>query len=61
LPGGVFQSSVLVDDTDAYVLTQSFNALAARSPASIVKSDSETAALKIDSYKALWLGASPIS
>lgn len=49
---------IVVDQSEAWVLTQSFNAIAARSPASIVRSDTETAALKIAYYENVW-AASP--
>jgi hypothetical protein len=45
---------VVVDEQDAWILTQSLNAFAARAPASIVRVDPETAALKIAAYKGLW-------
>ncbi len=51
---------IVIDQKDAFVLTQSFNALAARSPASLVKSDAETAALKVASYEAIWSAAAAL-
>jgi len=59
-PRSLHDRLIVVDGGDAWVLTQSFNAFAARSPASIVKSDSETAALKISYYEATWASASPL-
>jgi hypothetical protein len=51
---------VAVDGATAYVLTQSLNAFAARSPASIVRVDDETARLKIAAYQAIWDLATPL-
>lgn len=51
---------IVVDGMGAWTLTQSFNALAARSPASIVRIDAETAALKVAAYEAMWQAAVPL-
>lgn len=51
---------IFVDQSDAWVLTQSFNSFAERSPASISRSNSEIAEVKIAAYRAMWEGASPI-
>jgi hypothetical protein len=51
---------IVVDRAQVWVLTQSFNAIARRSPASIVRVDAETAALKIESYEVVWAGANPV-
>jgi hypothetical protein len=51
---------IAIDSTDAWTLTQSLNAFAARSPASIIRADSDTAALKIAAYEAIWQSARPI-
>ena len=51
---------IVVDGVGAWTLTQSFNALAARSPASIVRVDAETAALKTAAYEAMWQAAVPL-
>lgn len=48
---------ITVDDTQAWTLTQSLKDFAARSPATIVKVDAETAGLKIGAYAAIWQGA----
>ena len=45
---------IAVDGVNAWTLTQSLNAFATRSPASILRADPETAALKIASYEAMW-------
>jgi hypothetical protein len=51
---------IVIDDATAWVLTQSLNAFATRSPASIVRVDDETASLKIAAYQAMWGQASPL-
>ena len=51
---------IVVDGAGAWTLTQSFNALAARSPASIVRVDAETAALKVAAYDSMWQAAGPL-
>jgi hypothetical protein len=51
---------IIVDRSDAWVLTQSLNAFASRAPASIVRSDAETAALKVAAYDDVWDVAVPI-
>ncbi|WP_088507208.1 hypothetical protein [Burkholderia ubonensis] len=48
---------ITVDDTQAWTLTQSLKDFAARSPATIVKVDAETAGLKISAYGAIWQAA----
>jgi hypothetical protein len=48
---------IIVDAKDVWVLTQSFNAFAARAPATIVRTDNETAALKVAAYDAIWRAA----
>jgi hypothetical protein len=49
-----------VDGTQAWVLTQSLNAFATRAPASIVRVDDETAALKIAAYEDMWAAAAAL-
>jgi hypothetical protein len=51
---------ITVDDAQAWTLTQSLKDFAARSPATIVKVDAETAGLKIGAYAAIWQGASAL-
>jgi hypothetical protein len=51
---------IMVDEVTVWVLTQSLNAFATRSPASIVRVDDETANLKIAAYKAMWGNATPL-
>lgn len=46
--------SILVDGESAWVSTQSFNALAKRSPASLSRLDGDAGQLKIAAYEAIW-------
>jgi hypothetical protein len=48
---------LVIDGTHAWILTQSLNAFASRSPASIVRADDETAGLKIATYESIWQAA----
>ena len=48
---------IITDNTEAWVLTQSLNAFADRSPASIIRVDPETAALKASAYQNIWTSA----
>jgi hypothetical protein len=51
---------IAIDGATVWVLTQSLNAFATRSPASIVRVDDETANLKIAAYQAMWGHATPL-
>ena len=51
---------IITDASGVWVLTQSLNAFAARSPASIVRVGQETATLKVSAYDAVWREATPI-
>lgn len=51
---------IIIDDTRTWVLTQSLNAFAARSPASLVRVDDGTSELKISAYEAVWAAAEPL-
>jgi hypothetical protein len=52
---------IIVDDDVPWVLTQSFNAFAARAPASIIRiDDPELARLKKSAYQAIWDAALPL-
>jgi len=50
---------IIVDGQTVCTLTQSLNAFATRAPASILRVDADTAALKIAAYSALWSAATP--
>lgn len=49
-----------VDGLEVWIVTQSFNALAARSPATLSKAPTEVAADKISFYSDLWASADPL-
>jgi hypothetical protein len=59
-PRSLHDRLILIDQQHTWVLTQSLKDFAVRSPASIVKSDSETAALKAVAYENIWNSASPL-
>lgn len=45
---------IMVDRRMAWLVGQSFNALADRAPSSLVRADTETASLKMAAYNAIW-------
>jgi hypothetical protein len=51
---------IIVDDVDVFVLGQSFNRLAERAYTSIVRTDAETAALKIAASQEMWQKATTL-
>lgn len=51
---------IIIDERTSWSVGQSFNALAARAPTSILRADSETAHLKIQAHCLIWQGAVPI-
>jgi hypothetical protein len=59
-PRSLHDRALIIDGSSAWVLTQSMNAFAARAPASIVRVDPETRALKIAAYADLWNEASSL-
>lgn len=52
---------IAVDSKEAWSLTQSLNAFAQRSPATILKADPETAGLKIAAFNDIWDSAQPVA
>lgn len=52
---------IIVDERETWSLGQSFNALAARAPTSLIRADAETARLKIQAHNQAWETASPIN
>jgi len=58
-PKSLHDRAIFVDQTVAWTLTQSFNGIAKRSPAEIVRAD-DTAALKIAAYESVWASAEVI-
>lgn len=51
---------IICDGTETWVVTQSFNAIAERAPASVVPVDDEMAKLKVEAYHAVWQDAAPL-
>lgn len=52
---------IIIDQREAYAVGQSFNALAKRSPTSLVRVDPETAVMKAAAYGAMWQKATPLT
>ncbi|TBB88079.1 phosphatidylserine/phosphatidylglycerophosphate/cardiolipin synthase family protein [Rhizobium ruizarguesonis] len=59
-PKSLHDRLIVVDEKTVYTVTQSLNALADRSPASIVRVDGESARLKIDAYDQFWASAKAV-
>jgi hypothetical protein len=51
---------IIIDDKEVWIVTQSFKDLAERAPASVTRFESESADLKLNSYRAMWATAQPI-
>ena len=51
---------IIVDDAQAWILTQSLNAFANRAPGSVEAASTDSNALKLDAYAEFWLHASPL-
>jgi hypothetical protein len=51
---------IIIDERESWSLGQSFNALAARAPTSLLRADPETAQLKIQAHAQIWQTADPI-
>lgn len=52
---------LLVDGADAWILTQSLKDFAKRSPASLQRTDADTAKMKVDAYEGIWSAAAQIA
>ena len=59
-PRALHDRLIIIDDSTAYISTQSLNGLAVRSPASIMRADPEMAQLKIEAYQLIWNNASSL-
>jgi hypothetical protein len=59
-PRSLHDRLIIVDGAVVYTLTQSLNAFAARSPASIVRLEGDAVPLKIAAYEAFWNSASAV-
>ena len=51
---------IVIDETEVWIVTQSFKDIGARAPGSIEKANAESGKLKIDAYATLWVSATPI-
>lgn len=51
---------IILDEKEAWSLTQSLNAFATRSPATIVRVDEEIAAMKVAAYQPIWQAGKPL-
>lgn len=60
-PRSLHDRVIFIDQSEAYILGQSFNALAKRSPTSLVRVDPETAAMKAGTYGSMWASATPLA
>ena len=60
LPRKLHDRLIVIDESEVWIVTQSFKDLAARAPGSIEKANAESGSLKIDAYASLWAGANPI-
>ena len=59
-PRALHDRMIQVDHSTVFTVGQSFNALAARAPSSLVRADAETAQMKVDAYDEMWRAAAPI-
>jgi hypothetical protein len=60
-PRALHDRLIIVDGAEAWDLTQSLNAFAARSPATIVRSGPDQASLKIPYYESVWASAAVLT
>lgn len=56
-PKALHDRLLLVDQCEAWILTQSLKDFARRSPASLQRTNPETTKMKIDAYETAWAGA----
>ncbi|WP_439496838.1 phosphatidylserine/phosphatidylglycerophosphate/cardiolipin synthase family protein [Bosea sp. (in: a-proteobacteria)] len=56
-PRALHDRIFIVDALSVFIVSQSLKDIAARSPASIMKADAETAALKVAAYDEMWAAA----
>lgn len=52
---------IIVDEKDAWIVTQSLKDIAKKSPASVTRTDAELAKMKAQAYSDLWRLSTPIS
>lgn len=51
---------IFIDNNEAYLLSQSLNAIAARSPATITRADPDLTKMKVHAYQQIWNVAAPL-
>ncbi|MDL5591860.1 hypothetical protein QS468_04045 [Bacillus subtilis] len=51
---------IIIDERESWSIGQSFNALAARAPTSLIRADLETSQLKIQAHNLIWQTSAPI-
>ncbi len=56
-PRSLHDRTLILDRSEAYILTQSLNAFATRAHASIARADTDIANLKIPAYEQIWQSA----
>jgi hypothetical protein len=59
-PKNLHDRLIFIDGGEAWSLTQSLNAFASRSPASIVRINDEIVGMKIAAYESIWTVAQPL-
>lgn len=59
-PKALHDRLIIIDGTSVYTLSQSLNAFAARSPASIIRIDGDASGLKIAAYETFWQAATAL-
>ncbi len=60
-PKSLHDRLIFLDDTDAWILTQSLKDFANRSPATIQRTDPDLAKLKLEAYSSLWNASAPLA
>ncbi len=59
-PRALHDRLIIIDGGTVYISTQSLNALAVRSPASVMRTDVEMGQLRIKAYQLIWDNAGPL-
>lgn len=55
--GSIHDRLIIIDNQNAWIVGQSFNALAKRAPTSMMRADSATAQMKVSAYGTAWKAA----
>jgi hypothetical protein len=59
--GKLHDRLIMVDSAEVWILTQSLNAFATRSPASVARADNDSATLKINAFQEYWDNATQMT